>query len=1582
MMDKQALVAELLRKHLGCVKTGIIIKGIEGINPESIVSQLVDTNAQLYTAIIGYGKVTKSHEANYEITDLIEKAVLWRSMPECARRILVFIKNDTDKLHSLAEFDVISTRDVSRFLLEQQLKNDNNTPTHNFWTALKDTSDYYTFDALYEFVSAVSRSDNSAEAIPENMWRINLLSDSKILGTKSDPKERLAKNRDLIFSIGQLREDSRKKLSRSLARSKVSDKERLQKAYHSLQSLYKYGKRETLRDLDMETVQELFSASQESDNKRKKALPPKPEDPSNIEETLPESTPIKPKELDVLISDAVVFGGDEELENIQDLLKALIKHYDPETEENDDDIPPIGGIFGDRNIVLENHQTDLRKLVGKFCNLSAWGGLMETDESVLKDAISADITNAKFFNPESVNSIISFSGGIDGSQPLFDFIVQFDAQFDAKGLDNAERFTAIISNLKEQRAKLYDSIDMIMYHPVLLFGASEEKRQVLVDYIQAWERLYHAFCVNEPIMRQISAGGTSFIARAILLLDVLYVKTPKEWKGLLLPLHPIYLWRFYEVFRTLPNKKSTLSDEDKDALSAVLSQLPQVLSFIIANSIVTESSEDRILPCSGSIEMLPTFENKTNRYLGNDGTESIEEILTRWVGFAPYTRNEIRICSVDAPDLIGIIRQVKSFMDKNSCKRVVYDVYLTRNQNGNTELSKLDYAGKDYEIGEYIKEDRIFIGIKNVRSVNDVKSALDFRPVHVAFYFDQSSYAIEFGPNSHNLYINPLVITYDYDFDEIQHKGSIFPSSEMDSGLIGDYHKLMRSADIITNNMNPRTIYNGNADMTSVVSTIEDGQTQWLVVADRDTNNYQPEKAIPIGEMQYDKRMVNAWASDESRIISQYLNLLRGYNLYPKAETLIDILRQFGHIASNGLISIPKFGADAQAIDNKRKGLIGTLFAASWYMKKHPEALVASLDDDKARLWLQNRKYGNERADLVGLYYDDQSNTLHIQPIEVKTRDESPDATITKDEVGSKVFNITGHAAGQIASVIEILREIFTTDENAADMFTSARREVLKYQIVSECFRNVHNADWQKRWYDILKRAFANGPRKNITINVSGILMHIKLNEASGGEHIVCYNPEFDDCRIDYWKLTAREIQRDVLGDGSLIKEMWTPDFDTAEDNDVVVNDSVDAIIDKDDAVDDIYEEGDITRDIHPPESIPSSNLAVVTEPREKNGAPVISGTPVLETENGVSKEEIEQLVKDFKRSCGDYHVSLRECDAENTVVGPSVIRLKFRLGRGQALQGLSSHLEDIGREMKRTGVIIQQVPNSDELLLDVPRLQREKVLFRDVISSLPRVTSPEQLYFPLGRTPNGVDLIEDLGQMPHMLVGGSTGSGKSVFLFTMLAAMLMTHPRKEDLQLILSSSKLEDFIHFEGLPHLYSGSVISDAIEATKVIKEVIFEESERRGKLLAEARVANIIEYNKIAEEKLAPIVVVIDEFADLADQLENKKEQNAFYKPVQRIAQAGRSRGIHLVICTQRPEAKLVPSTTKAQLNGRVALRVNDGISSRMIIETPDAQYLQKHGDMIYKNGDVVERAQGYLIEIEELDKIVSSVINGTF
>ena len=173
MINKQELVTALLCRHLSEIKVGIIVKGVDDISPEEIIKEIASEEKHLYAAAIGYDEVIELSEELYDITNSIEKAVLWRSMPECAGSIIVFIRNDTDKLHSLAEFEVITTRGTARYLVETQIKSDNNMPTNNFWSALQATSDYYTFDALYDFVSAVAASDNQAEAIPQNMWRLS-----------------------------------------------------------------------------------------------------------------------------------------------------------------------------------------------------------------------------------------------------------------------------------------------------------------------------------------------------------------------------------------------------------------------------------------------------------------------------------------------------------------------------------------------------------------------------------------------------------------------------------------------------------------------------------------------------------------------------------------------------------------------------------------------------------------------------------------------------------------------------------------------------------------------------------------------------------------------------------------------------------------------------------------------------------------------------------------------------------------------------------------------------------------------------------------------------------------------------------------------------------------------------------------------------------------------------------------------------------------------------------------------------------------------------------------------------------------
>lgn len=1556
MRSKQEILVDVLNAKLNEAKVGVIVRGITEIDPVAAVTCLASKNGKkYYISAVGYGIEQQYENETIAVSNMIEDAVRWRSEPELAGKVIAFVKNDSDKLHSLAEFDVATTRDLSLSLIDGRIAEASNAPTEKFWRALKDTSSYYSFDVLYEFVLAVCQCPDENEAIARNMWHLGLLCDYDILNTNIKPEERLSRNRELIIIIGQLSDESRKKISSALTRSIKENNAELQAAYRLLQDYFKYGRKDTLKHLSYNVVQQLFVAPKPAKKKQEKD-PKKDPEPITVQ-------PLKTKEIEKLIAEIIVDPAEEAEKTLRDFFDELDKRYDETNEENKDNFPSIGGAFENRPIVLENHNTQFRRIIGTACSSESWGGVMVTEEGVLRDAMFSDYESFTAFVPNAIDSKTSF----DGSS-LFDFIRRFDEQFEAKKLENVEMFAPILEKLVEARDILLKKLDMIMYFPILAFGINDTLGKALSSYMVAWTDLLRVYCRNEIAMHEISPKGTVFIARSLLLLDVLYIKTPTEWKGMLLPTHPLYLWRYYEVFKELKNHREQMSEEDANDLTKALAGLPQMLNFIVVDKSITNSiSAD--LPCSGSIEMLPTYENKTNRYLGYDGTQSIPEVLSRWVAFAPYTRNEVRVCTVDAPDMPSILKAFRDSIEKGICDRIVYNAFLTRAQNGNSELAKLDYMISDYEVGEYIKSGKISISIQNLGSAADIKKQLAERPVHLAFYFDQSSYSIEYGPTTKNLYISPLVVTYDYDFDEITQRGEIFPSSNMESGMIGDYHKMLRFADIVSNDRSPRPTYNPDADISAVLSTIKDNNTQWLIAADRTTSNYLPIDTIPIGEKQYGKRMVSIWSSRDSRIISQYQALLRQYNLHPKKEVLIDILSQFGHISSEGLISIPRFGADAQAIDNRKKGLIGTVFAATWYSKLHKNSLVASLDTPDARQWLNDSRYPHDRADLIGLYYEEATQTLHVQPIEVKTRDESPDADIIVDEkTGDR--KIIGHAADQVASVVRMLREIFgLVETDSLNMFVSARREVLKYQIVSECFRDIHDPEWQREWSKVFKRAFAASKDGSLKIDISGILVHVKLSETNAKTSVHCVNPKFDDCPIEFVELTSKEIQDKVLGSCEGVIPAWTTvDFDNTEDKTEEEAEQEADMLDTTPVVEVVPAEN-AKHDPPSEDTVPLSAQAVDEVPADKVETPVAPAVPI---------EEINQLVSDFKKSCRDYHVQLKECcSAEEAVVGPSVIRIYFKLARGQGLAALNNHLEDISREMKRSGILIQEVRNSDTLILDVPRLTREMVSFSEVIKQLPAVDSPEKLYFPLGRTPEGKDIIKDISELPHLLVGGSTGSGKTVFLFTMLAALLKTHPTADELQIVLSSSGLEDFIHFEGIPHLVGGRVIYDAEEATELIKSVVFEEFERREKILTEARVANISQYNQKCTPKLAPMVVVIDEFADLADQLETKKDKEAFFTPVKRIAQIGRKRGIHLVLCTQRPAATLVPSNIKSQLSGRLALRVNDANSSRMILEETGAQYLQKHGDMIYKNGSETERAQGYYISIEELDEIVEEI-----
>ncbi|HVM00501.1 MAG TPA: FtsK/SpoIIIE domain-containing protein [Egibacteraceae bacterium] len=362
----------------------------------------------------------------------------------------------------------------------------------------------------------------------------------------------------------------------------------------------------------------------------------------------------------------------------------------------------------------------------------------------------------------------------------------------------------------------------------------------------------------------------------------------------------------------------------------------------------------------------------------------------------------------------------------------------------------------------------------------------------------------------------------------------------------------------------------------------------------------------------------------------------------------------------------------------------------------------------------------------------------------------------------------------------------------------------------------------------------------------------------------------------------------------------------------------------------------------------------------------------------GHGDEEAERLAGELTRAAAKYGLDLEPFQPHLAQVGPSVIRFRTRpLGR-QALAGVQRLALDLGREIGAGGgVLVDQ--EAYFITVDVPRAQRETVPYADYEHLLDRATAPGSLDFLVGMAPSGDVRIADLARLPHLLVAGATGSGKSVFLRALLASLVRTRT-PEQLRLMVVDPKQVDFLQFEDLPHLMLGGVLTDPAEALIALVDTIDHERQHRLPILRGAGVTNVIEYYEAghAPEELPQIVVVVDEFADLATSLD-RENRARFMGLIQRYGQITRAFGIYLVLATQRPSVNVITGDIKANLTARVALKVQAPQDSVTILGRGGAERLRDRGDLIFDHGGNAERLQGFLATAEDARRAIGRWLN---
>ena len=352
-------------------------------------------------------------------------------------------------------------------------------------------------------------------------------------------------------------------------------------------------------------------------------------------------------------------------------------------------------------------------------------------------------------------------------------------------------------------------------------------------------------------------------------------------------------------------------------------------------------------------------------------------------------------------------------------------------------------------------------------------------------------------------------------------------------------------------------------------------------------------------------------------------------------------------------------------------------------------------------------------------------------------------------------------------------------------------------------------------------------------------------------------------------------------------------------------------------------------------------------------------------------KKSVTETANKLQKTLYNFGVSAK---VEKVSVGPSITRYELRPAEGVRVSKIAKLSDDIALNLAAESIRIEApIPGKQAVGIEVPNKENEIVHFREIIESDAFINAESKLSMALGKDVAGEPVVTDIAKMPHVLIAGSTGSGKSVCINTLIASIIYK-AKPSEVKLVMVDPKVVELSVYNGIPHLLI-PVVTDPKKAAGALEWAVQEMVKRYG-LFAEKGVRDIKGYNAELEkedggEKLPQIVIIIDELADLM-MVAAKEVEDA----ICRLAQMARAAGMHLVIATQRPSVDVITGIIKANIPSRIAFAVSSGVDSRTILDMVGAEKLLGKGDMLFApiGAAKPQRIQGAFVSDKEVEKIV--------
>jgi S-DNA-T family DNA segregation ATPase FtsK/SpoIIIE len=400
------------------------------------------------------------------------------------------------------------------------------------------------------------------------------------------------------------------------------------------------------------------------------------------------------------------------------------------------------------------------------------------------------------------------------------------------------------------------------------------------------------------------------------------------------------------------------------------------------------------------------------------------------------------------------------------------------------------------------------------------------------------------------------------------------------------------------------------------------------------------------------------------------------------------------------------------------------------------------------------------------------------------------------------------------------------------------------------------------------------------------------------------------------------------------------------------------------------------------PEKAASKKLsdAKIAQPNTNYKLPSVSLLREGERSQKLDEEELKLRARAIEEKCQEFDVQGRVTQINP---GPVVTTFEFKPEAGIKYSRIIGLTEDLCLALQAESILIERIPGKSTIGIEVPNINRQTIALREIVEAPEFINSPSKLTLAMGRDLHGRIRITDLAAMPHLLIAGSTGTGKSVFINSLMMSILYK-ASPDDVKMVLVDPKRLELNLYENIPHLIA-PVVTDPKIASNVLRNAT-REMENRLKLLAQRGVRNIEQYNRTfkkeqslslfenveeSEHKPLPyLVIVIDELADLMMVDTNNVEES-----ITRLAQMARAVGIHLILATQRPSVDVITGLIKANFPARISFRVASKVDSRTILDSNGSESLLGKGDMLYlpAGSARLHRIHGPLVSEDEITRV---------